>query len=247
MGVLAIAGALIAGGLTWLNDQKSNQLLSHANELAIKSGLRADETLRNAEVIQAMGMMTNLMKRWQTDHCQVLALQAQASDTVGLLGNASKYFRIFLQSAALGVGAYLSLENLISPGMMIAGSILMGKALGPIDQLIATYKQFSSAKNSYHRLVSLLDRIPPSEQPLPLPTPKPHVLVENVSAGAPSAQAPAIVRVNLTIPAGCVVGLMGASGAGKSTLARVLAGVWTPQEGTVRIDGADLSGWDRER
>lgn len=247
MGVLATVGAAVSLLLTWINDKSSSGPLKEASDLASKSGRVADENVRNAEVIEAMGMLGSFTRRWRADHLKFLALQAIASDKAGLWGSFSKNFRVFLQSAALGLGAYLALKQEITPGMMIAGSILMGKALGPLDQLIATYKQSSAAKISYFRLLELLEQSPAKTRGLPLPAPKGDLSFESVSVGPPALDQPILTNATFRIPAGSIVGLVGPSGAGKSTLARAMIGVWKPKSGTVRIDGADLHTWDRER
>jgi ATP-binding cassette subfamily C exporter for protease/lipase len=174
-------------------------------------------------------------------------LQSRASDKAGLWISASRYFRIFLQSAALGLGAFLALEQAISPGMMIASSILMGRALAPIDQLIGTSKQYSSAKIAYKRLLELLANSPLKQQGLPLPTPVANISFEKVTMGPPSTKRPTLHNITFSMNAGRIIGIVGPSGAGKSTLARALVGVWAPWEGVVRLDGADIHSWDKER
>lgn len=247
MGMLAIFGIVVSATLTWMNDRSSGGPLKEASELAAKSGRVADENVRNAEVIEAMGMMDSFMGRWRKEHGQFLSLQAVASDKAGLWTSASKNFRIFLQSAALGLGALLALQNEITPGMMIAASILMGRALSPLDQLIATYKQFSAAKISYARLVQLLEASPAREKGLQLPNPSGHVQFDSVFGGAPNSEVALIQDVSFSVPAGTVLGVIGPSGAGKSSLVRTLIGVWSSKKGTVRIDGADIQTWDREK
>lgn len=247
LGVLAVFGMIVSATLTWLNDKSSGKAISEASELAAKSGRVADQNTRNAEVIEAMGMMGAFMNRWRQQHGKFLALQAVASDKAGQWGSASKNFRIFLQSAALGLGALLALQNEITPGMMIAASILMGRALAPLDQLIATYKQFSSAKISYTRLLELLNSTPVKQKGIELPAPKGNVQFSNVTGGSPGSDQPLIHDVSFTLPAGTVLGVIGPSGAGKSTLVRTLVGVWAAKQGVVRIDGADIHQWNREQ
>jgi ATP-binding cassette, subfamily C, bacterial exporter for protease/lipase len=247
LGLLAIAGALVSCWLSYMNSRASDGLLSESSALAVSSGMTADENLRNAEVVEAMGMLGNLTKRWRIDHLKFLLLQSRASDKAGLWISASRYFRIFLQSAALGLGAFLALEQAISPGMMIASSILMGRALAPIDQLIGTSKQYSSAKIAYKRLLELLANSPLKQQGLPLPTPVANISFEKVTMGPPSTKRPTLHNITFSMNAGRIIGIVGPSGAGKSTLARALVGVWAPWEGVVRLDGADIHSWDKER
>lgn len=243
---MAMAGALISTALTYFNDKYTREPIGEANKLAISSGATADSNLRNAEVIEAMGMLGSLRRRWLTEHLKFLHLQSIASDQAALWMHASKYFRMFLQSAALGLGAYLVLEQQMSPGMMIAASILVGKALGPIDQLIGAWKGFTTTKVSYERLVKLLDQFPPKKFGLELPAPEPKVLLEKVVCVPPGSKVLTLKDVSINIAAGSVVGIIGPSGAGKSSLVRVIAGIWKPAAGTVRLDNADLSQWDRD-
>lgn len=243
---MAMAGALISTALTYFNDKYTREPIGEANKLAISSGAAADSNLRNAEVIEAMGMLGSLRRRWLTEHLKFLHLQSIASDQAALWMHASKYFRMFLQSAALGLGAYLVLEQQMSPGMMIAASILVGKALGPIDQLIGAWKGFTTTKVSYERLVKLLDQFPPKKFGLELPAPEPKVMLEKVVCVPPGSKVLTLKDVSINIAAGSVVGIIGPSGAGKSSLVRVIAGIWKPAAGTVRLDNADLSQWDRD-
>lgn len=247
VGVLAVAGAAVSILLTLANDKFTRKPLDEANALAVRSGATADSNLRNAEVIEAMGMLGNLKGRWLKDHSRFLALQAQASDMAAVWMQSSKYFRVFLQSAVLGLGALLVLENHISPGMMIAGSILMGKALAPIDQLIGVWKSWASTVQSYTRLRELLAAVPPRTDSLPLPEPAARLTTESLTVVPPGSQRATVHGVNLRIEPGTVVAIIGASGAGKSSLARALVGVWPAASGKVRIDGADIMQWDRDR
>ena len=247
MGYLAVLGAVISILLTLGNDHYTRKALDEANSLAISSGAIADANFRNAEVIEAMGMLGNLKNRWLGDHMKFLALQAQASDKAAIWMQASKYFRVFLQSAALGMGALLVLENRISPGMMIACSIVVGKTLGPIDQLIGVWKTWSGTVQSYVRLRDLLVAVPVRPVGLQLPDPQARLTTEAISVVPPGATQPTIRNVSLRIEPGTIVGIVGPSGAGKSSLARALVGVWPAAAGKVRIDGAEISQWDKDR
>jgi ATP-binding cassette, subfamily C, bacterial exporter for protease/lipase len=244
---LAVIGALVSASLTYFNDKYTRGPMAEANKLALSSGGTADSNMRNAEVIEAMGMLGNLRRKWLADHLKFLQFQSVASDKAAVWMHASKYFRMFLQSAALGLGAYLVLEHQMTAGMMIAASILVGKALQPIDQLIGAWKGFASARLSYDRLVKLLDQFPAKSYGLELPAPEPKVSLESVSCTPPNAKEPTLKNATFNIAPATVVGIIGPSGAGKSTLARVLAGIWKPSEGHVRLDGAELSQWDRDR
>ncbi len=175
-----------------------------------------------------------------------LGLQNQASDTGAVISSLSKTLRLCLQSLVLGLGALLVIQGDMTAGMMIAGSILMGRVLSPIDQLIAVWKQWSGAKLAYRRLDALLQAFPPTEEAMALPAPKGQITFEQVSAGPPGQRAATLHMVNFNLGAGEVLGVLGASGSGKSTLARVLVGVWPTLGGTVRLDGADIHRWNRD-
>ncbi|MCF5826375.1 type I secretion system permease/ATPase, partial [Pseudomonas syringae] len=199
-----------------------------------------------AEAIQAMGMLEALRRRWFTVHGRFLALQNRASDTGAVISSISKALRLCLQSLVLGLGALLVIRGDMTAGMMIAGSILMGRVLSPIDQLIAVWKQWSSARLAYGRLDQLLKTYAEPAPRMPLPAPRGQITAEQVSAAPPGRTSPTVQHVSFQLQAGEVLGVLGASGSGKSTLARVLVGVWPVLCGTVRLDGADMHRWDRE-
>lgn len=246
LGLLAVCGAAISIGLTYANNKGTDRPLAEANRLAVRSASVADSSLKNAEVIEAMGMLGSLRKRWMRDHHQFLSYQAQASDKSAIWSHTSKYFRIFLQSAALGMGALLVIENQITPGMMIACSILMGKALQPIDMLTGVWRSFSGTKVAYERLVTLLNAHPVRKKGLELPVPEGKISFEGVFAAPPGVENATLVNINVAIQPGQALGVIGPSGAGKSTFMRLVVGVWQAQRGKVRIDGADINHYDKE-
>ncbi|MFJ7311900.1 type I secretion system permease/ATPase [Pseudomonas sp. NPDC098747] len=247
LGVLATAGALLLIALACLNEYMTKKPLGEAAGFSQKSSQLATSHLHNAETIQAMGMLGSLRKRWFQVHSRFLGLQNQASDTGAVISSLSKTLRLCLQSLVLGLGALLVIKGDMTAGMMIAGSILMGRVLSPIDQLIAVWKQWSGAKLAYRRLDALLQAYPPSDDAMALPAPKGQITFEQVSAGPPGQRAATLHMVNFNLSAGEVLGVLGASGSGKSTLARVLVGVWSTLGGTVRLDGADIHRWNRDQ
>lgn len=247
LGVLATAGALLLIALACLNEYMTKKPLGEAAGFSQKSSQLATSHLHNAETIQAMGMLGSLRKRWFQVHSRFLGLQNQASDTGAVISSLSKTLRLCLQSLVLGLGALLVIKGDMTAGMMIAGSILMGRVLSPIDQLIAVWKQWSGAKLAYRRLDALLQAFPPSDDAMALPAPKGQITFEQVSAGPPGQRAATLHMVNFNLGAGEVLGVLGASGSGKSTLARVLVGVWPTLGGTVRLDGADIHRWNRDQ
>jgi len=245
IGLFCLIGALILLALAWLNEMVTRKPLAEAMTHAMAAGQYANNNLRNAEVIEAMGMLGNIRRRWHERQQKFLALQALASDRSGVVMAVSKFMRITLQSLVLGLGAWLVLDNVVTAGAMIAGSILMGRALAPVDQVISTWKQWIAARAAYHRLNEMLKAYPLQPERLSLPAPRGDLLVENVTAAPPGTQRVVLKNLAFRINHGDVVGVMGASAAGKSSLARLLVGVWRPQVGHVRLDGADVSSWDK--
>lgn len=247
MGVLALVGAVILIGLALANEWLTRHRLAEANKLAIQASGQAQGSLRNAEVVEAMGMLSAVRERWNRLNHKVLALQTEASERAGGISAATKFVRIALQSLILGLGALLVIENEMTAGMMIAGSILMGRALAPVEQLIAVWKGLISAQGAYRRLSELLERHPEQPPRTALPRPKGALQVEGLFVTPAGAPAPVLKGVSFALPAGHTLGLIGPSGSGKSTLARLLVGIWPAQAGKVRLDGADIHDWDKEQ
>ncbi|HIC99765.1 MAG TPA: type I secretion system permease/ATPase [Piscirickettsiaceae bacterium] len=245
VGWFAVGATLVLLALAVINELTTRKPLQQANQQANQAVNFAHNNLANAEVIEAMGMQPNLRKKWREKHMKHLALQATASDRAGLITATTKVTRIMVQSLVLGLGAWLVLQDEMTAGGMIAGSILLGRALAPVEQLIANWKGFVTARGAYQRLNELLASFPRRQTHLSLPAPKGHVQVENVVAIPPGGQTPVLKGVNFVIEPGTIVGMIGPSASGKSTLARLLVGVWPPAAGKVRLDGADLFQWDK--
>ncbi|RZI43631.1 type I secretion system permease/ATPase [Herbaspirillum sp. HC18] len=246
LGIFALVGTAILVVLAYINEKVSKKPLSEANALAIASSTLATNNLRNAEVIESMGMLPNLMHRWFKLHGRFLQLQAEASEKAGIVTAVTKFFQVSLQSLVLGYGALLAVEGKISPGMMIAASILMGKALGPVQQVIAVWKSWSSTRSAYTRLNELLAANPPRKAGMELPKPHGHLAVESVMAAPPGAPVAVIKGLSFGIQPGDALGIIGPSGSGKSTLARLLVGVWPATAGKVRLDSADIYQWNKD-
>lgn len=244
-GWFAIGCAIVLLVLAAVNERLTGKAIAEANKQNIAANLHTNKTLRNAEVIESMGMLETIMGRWGERQRQVLLLQSQASDKGGMITSFSKTFRMLSQSVILGVGAYLAVKQEITPGLMIAGSILLGRALAPIDLMIGSWKGFIAARSQYARLNEILDEQQAESQRMSLPAPEGHVLVENLIVSAPGSKVPILRNVSFAVTAGSVVGVIGPSASGKSTLARALLGVWSPQHGVVRLDGADINNWDK--
>lgn len=245
-GWFSIAVAVLLVLIAIVNEKATAETLTQANKLAIAGRGQISRNLRNAEVIESMGMLSSVRQRWLKTANQVLALQSIASSRAGLIGAASKVVRLTSQSLILGLGAYLVIEREITPGLMIAGSILLGRALAPIDLVIANWKGFISARGQYQRLNELLLQIPADAEKMALPAPTGMISFEQAQVIPPGAKLPVLKGISLTIAAGDVLGVIGPSGAGKSTFARALLGVWPASAGKIRLDGADVSAWNRE-
>lgn len=245
MGVLSSIGAVILVVLAWVNERTSKKPLSEANQSANRASLLMTNQFRNAEVIEAMGMLGPLRNRWGRLHDQTMGLQTQASDVAGLIGSSTKGLRLLIQSGVLGYGAYLVLLGDLTPGMMIAASILVGRALAPVDMLINVWKQFANARSAYERLDSLLKAHAVRPERLSLPAPKGVLTVQGAMTAPPGTKVLSVRGVTFELQPGHVLGLIGPSGSGKSSLARLLIGVWSCAQGQVRLDGADIYQWSK--
>jgi ATP-binding cassette subfamily C protein len=205
-----------------------------------------ESSRRNAEAMTAMGMVGRIAKRWGELNRSYIQASGQASDVVGGLGAASRVLRLLLQSALLAVGAWLVIHQESTPGIIIAGSILGGRALAPVDLAIANWRGFIGARQSWHRLSQLLGQLPPRSDPMPLAPPAKSVVVQNAAVAPPGEQKIVCQDVTFTLTGGKALGIIGPTASGKSSLARMLVGVWTPLRGTVRLDGATLDQWSPE-
>ncbi len=244
-GYAAIFAAVFLSILALINEKVTRSVLAEANGLAAGNRMHLNKNLKNAEVIESMGMFDNIFERWLERSHKVLTLQAKASAKAGFLSSLSKTLRGLFQSLTLGLGAYLAINQEINPSMMIAGSILLGKALAPIDQLIGGWKGFIVARTQYQRLNELLINIPEDKDKMSLQAPKGELQAEQAVVVPPGAKIPAVKGVSFIIEAGDTVGILGPSGAGKSSLARALLGIWPTSNGAIRLDGADIFDWDR--
>lgn len=247
LGVFSLVGSVILIALAIANERVSRRPLAEATALSIRSSSLATANLRNAEVIEAMGMLPNLMSRWSILNAGFLARQAEASEKAAMVGNVTKFVRLSLQSLILGLGALLAIDGKVSPGMMIAGSILMGKVLGPLEMVISVWRQWSGTRSAYDRLVELLENNPVRRIGMSLPPPSGRLTLDAVSAAAPGSRLPVVHGLSFNIDAGDIVGVIGPSASGKSTLARLMVGVWPAAVGTVRLDGADIYQWDKDQ
>lgn len=245
LGLLALGGAAILFCLALANHALTAGTLKQANAASARAYQAVGAAFRNAEVIDGMGMGGVLTRRWDEANVSVLALQALASDRAGLVNAVTKPFRMFLQVAVLGLGAWLSLRHEVSPGAMIAASIIMSRALAPVEQAIATWKQTTGAREALGRLNRLFQAPPLRPGGMELPRPRGQLSVDAVTYAPTGAKAPVLKNVSFTILPGQVLAIVGPSAAGKSTLARLIVGMASPQQGSVRLDGADVFSWNR--
>ncbi len=245
-GFFAIFAAIVLLSFALVNEYVTKEKLAESNNLSRASSIFVDSNLRNAEVVNAMGMKSAIRKSWQEKYFGFLTAQNDASNKAGVWSNISKVTRMMFQSMMLGLGGYLAINMEVSPGMMIAGSIIMGRALAPIDLIINSWKGFSSARNSYERLDELLEDFPEDKEYMELPAPKGELLLEHLVLVPPGAKAPSLNGVSMKVEKGDIVGIIGPSAAGKSSLARAILGIWPLLQGKARLDGADIHQWEKE-
>jgi ATP-binding cassette subfamily C protein len=243
-GYIAVGGGAITLMLAVLNEATTRATLYEASRASMLATQQAQATFRNAEVVQAMGMLDALTGRWGALHGEVLRLQARASDNAGAILAFTKFFRVLLQTAILGAGAYLAIAHEISAGMMIAASIIIGRALQPIEVTVGNWKGFLAARESLARMKTLFQAAGEEPSRMPLPRPNGILNVENLVAAPPGGGRAVLKAVSFALAAGETLGVVGPSAAGKSSLARVLVGVWRSAGGAVRLDGFELSHWN---
>ena len=246
-GWFAIFAAIVLFSIALINEKVSKEKLAQANQLSRQSTMYVDSSLRNSEVVHAMGMSDNIRNRWLKKYYGFLNAQTDASEKAGIWSNMSKSLRMLFQSLILGLGGYLAIKMEVSPGMMIAGSIIMGRALAPLDLIIGSWKQFSSARTSYERVDSLLNDFPQKADNMDLPAPKGNIFLEGVMLAPPGSKVPSLRGITMAFNQGDIVGVIGPSAAGKSSLARAILGLWPLMSGKVRIDGADIFQWDKDK
>lgn len=246
IGVTALVGAIILIALTILTEYLTNDPMKRSTGLAMRRQDLALASRRNAEVLAAMGMAGRVGRRWEESNRDYLSSNQRASDVAGGLGAIAKVMRMMLQSAVLGVGAYLVINQQATAGIIIAGSILSARALAPVDLAIAHWKGFVAARQSWHRLNQLLGMLPEQGAPTLLETPANKVSVEALTIAPPGEQKVVGQDITFALEAGQGVGVIGPSGSGKSSLVRALVGVWQPLRGKVRLDGAALDQWSPE-
>jgi PrtD family type I secretion system ABC transporter len=247
LSILAVLGAGLLAIVALLTDWLSRKPILRSGESAAVAHRVAEESRRNAAVICAMGMRPAMQLHWQGLHGEALAEHVSASDRIGALSALAKTIRLFLQSAILALGAYLAIEREITSGTIIAASIIMARALSPIEQGISHWRGFTQFRNARRRLARVLADLEHLKPKLALPKPRGHLRVENLAIAAPGDRRPILRDVSFALEPGQALGIVGPTGAGKSTLARALVNVWPPLAGTIAMDGAPYHQWDGER
>ncbi len=251
LGWVTLASAVLQVGVAWLTERSTQPPLIAANRSAHGAQQYADASLRNAEVIEAMGMLRDIHGRWIARQREFLGLQAEASQAAGGFQAVSKLIQQVLSSALLGLSAWLLLKNQLNggPGMMIVSSIIGGRVLTPLVQMVAQWRLVVNARDAWSRLTLLLAALPAREPSMPLPAPRGRLTVESLMAGAPpvpgQTPTPILKSVQFALQPGEVLAVIGPSASGKTTLARLLLGLWPATAGKVRLDGADVHAWDK--
>ncbi len=244
LGYLGIAGGAVLIVVAIFNQVSSRQPLAKANQAVFQAESISSHIRTEAEMIRALGMTGASFDRWQIARGEALKQQLKSSDLSGGFTASTKTFRMLLQSAMLGLGAYLVLQNELSAGAMIAGSILLGRALAPVELAIGQWALVQRAQKGWDNLADLLGEVPPEPARTPLPRPKAKLEAQALTVIPPGEQQAALRAVSFEIPPGSAVGVIGPSGAGKSTLARAITGVWRPAGGKIRLDGASLENYE---
>jgi len=245
LGMVALAGALMLFALAILSEVMTRKPMREASSDSLMAHRLAESSLRNADVIWAMGMLGDIRKRWQEKHLNALGFTGKASDHIGTFMAFAKFIRPMLQIGILGLGAFLVIEEQITAGVMIAASIIMGRALAPVEASIGHWRSFTSARAAYGRMKKLLNEYDVNQEKMQLPAPQGAVSVEGATLVPPGATKAALFNISFQLQPGEMLGVVGPSAAGKSSLARMLMGIWPPKLGHVRLDAADIADWDR--
>lgn len=246
MGLFAVVVVLVMAVITVYNEALTKTQLKKANDLSIRASNTAGNTIRNSDVLDAMGMLGTMKAKWLLTHQNFLEHQTIASQRAATFGSLTRTFQMAVMSLIMGLGALLVLEHQISPGMMFASSFLMSKAVMPIQSIIQGWPQISTAMSAYRRLVTLINSNPNPEYAMRLPKPKGIIQVENIFVAAPGQTKPVVQGISFTLEPGDLLAIVGPSASGKSTLAKCMIGIWQPMAGKVRLDGADMHTWNRE-
>jgi ATP-binding cassette subfamily C protein/ATP-binding cassette subfamily C exporter for protease/lipase/ATP-binding cassette subfamily C protein EexD len=247
LGLLALGAAVLLFSLSLLNDRLTRKPLLDANVAQIRAHLQAETAIRNAEAVRAMGMLPTLVDRWRSVNDRTLEANQTAAERSGAILGLTKALRLMVQIAVLGLGALLVIDGELTAGSMIACSILIGRALAPVEQAVTAWKVFVGARIAYDRLKNRLAVLPPEPERTRLPTPKGHIEVDRVTFMVPGTNRAILKQVSFKVEPGEILAVVGPSAAGKSTLCRLLVGLVQPHAGKIRLDGADLGLWDLDQ
>jgi len=244
LGMAAAVAIAILSVLAVINNRIMKEPSAEAQKAIAQAQVMSDESLRNAEVSSVLGMTDVLRNRWESVQATALDAQTSASNRGGLISTMSRTLRLMFQSGMLGLGALLAVQQEISAGSMIAASIIMARALAPVEQAVAHWQPYLGFRRAWARLGELMKQTPAPAEPMPLPEPKGALEVDGLSAFVADSDKPIVFNVSFKIGAGTGLGVIGPTGAGKSTLARAIVGAWPRMRGKVRLDGADVRQWD---
>ena len=247
MGALAVVGALILLLLAWINEKTNRKELDRYQDATRRGSQFMDHGMRNADVLNSMGMTARFSAKWETINSEALNRMQETSARMGSILAVSKFVRQGIQVAMMGVGVYLVIHDNLSPGIMIAGTILLGRAMAPVESLIGNWNGLVSARSAYERLAKLFPTIFEDTQRQQLPPPLGRIQVERAFLAGSDKDHPILRQIDFDLPAGKSLGVLGPSGSGKSSLAKLIVGVWPPTSGHVRIDGAEISHWDEDQ
>jgi len=247
LGIMAIASAGLLFLLSLLNDLLTRKPLLEANVANIKANIEAETAIRNAEVVRAMGMLPAMVERWSTMHDRALNAGQKAAARTGAIVGSTKAIRLMVQVLILGAGAMLVIDSELTPGSMIACSILIGRALAPVEQAVSAWKLFIAARIAYGRLKNRLAMLPPEPDRTRLPDPKGHLLLQRVSYSPPGSGRYVLQNITFVVKPGEALAVIGSSAAGKSTLCRIMVGLLQPTSGEVRLDGSEFRHWNLDQ
>jgi len=245
MGWIALFGALVLFGLAWLNEKLNRQQLENIQVNSRRTSQYIDQGLRNADVVNGMGMLAGFVQRWQHMNDPVLSEMRSTGQRMGLVNSTSKFFRQIMQVAMMGTGAYLVIDQNLSPGIMIAATIIQGRAMAPVEMLLANWASLVQARSAFARLSPLMDVSATAPTRTQLPDPHGHLVVERIHLAGKTPDRPIIRQAGFELPPGESLAIVGPSASGKSSLTKLIVGVWKPTSGAVRLDGADVSQIDR--
>ena len=246
LGIFTLIGALILFALALWSEHSTRKGLDEANQISVHSAKYVNSTLQNAEVIQAMGMLANLQKRWAGMQQRLIGAQTEASDKAARISTITRLVRTAWQALAMGLAMVLILDGQISGGVMMAAGFLISKAMLPAEQAIGSWKQLDGAKASYKRLCLLLEEFPRKTERMVLPAPTGAMRIERLVVTPPGSKRPVVNGIDIALSKGDVLAIIGPSASGKSSLARAMVGVWPASHGSVRLDGAEIGQWDSE-